>query len=118
MSRFMFDMVVYYAPYLFEGIMYIIFSVLAIAAAKYIKPLLQNKTIEVIAKNVVLCVEQTFKDLHGEEKLDKALERFSEMLAARKIDLPADEMKVMIEAAVAKLNNVFVANSDADKITE
>lgn len=118
MSRFMFDMVVYYAPYLFEGIVYIIFSILALVAYKYIKPLLQNKTIEVIAKNVVLCIEQTYKDLHGEEKLDKALERFSEMLAARKINLPASEMKVMLEAAVAEFNGVFHGVAEVEKLNE
>lgn len=118
MAHFMFDMMVYYAPQVFEAVMYIIFGILALVAGKYVKPLLQNKIIEVIAKNVVLCVEQTFKDLHGEEKLDKALERFSEMLAARKINLPAEEMKLMLEAALAKLNNVFADNSDADKLTD
>ena len=112
MEYFLIEVLTFYAPQIIEAVLAILVGLLVLAATKYIKPLLQNKVIETIAKNVVLCVEQTYKDLHGDDKLNKALESFSEILAARKIKLSASEMRVMIEAAVAKLNNVFSGNTD------
>lgn len=60
-----------------------------------------------VARTVVRFVEQVFTDLHGEEKLDKALQHFSEMLAGYGIHLSADRMKVYIEAAVREMNEAF-----------
>jgi hypothetical protein len=107
MEQFLIEIVTLYAPQVMEAVLYVVVSLLALAAAKYLKPILQNKVIKAIAKNVVLFVEQTYKDLHGEDKLNKALEAFSEMLAERKIKVSANEMRVMLEAAVAELNGVF-----------
>lgn len=107
MEYLLIEMVSIYAPQLLEALLYLITGVLILAANKYLKPILQNKVIKTIAKNVVLAVEQTYKDLHGEQKLNKALESFSEMLAARHIKISANEMRVMLEAAVGELNGVF-----------
>lgn len=116
MEHIMFEMVAYYAPQIMETVLYALAIVLAIAASKYIKPLLKNKVVEVLANNAVLFVEQTYKDLHGADKLVKALESLSDALARYKIKVTAAEMKQMIEAAVAKFNNVFAGQTDT--ITE
>lgn len=107
MEMIIFEMVAYYAPQIMEAVLYTIVCILATAAGKYIKPLLQNKVVEIFARNAVLFVEQTCKDLHGDDKLNKALERLSAKLAVWKINITADEMKFMLEAAVAKFNEVF-----------
>ena len=60
-----------------------------------------------IAKACAAFVEQTWKTLHGAEKLHKALETAQEMLAKKGIDFDADEMMVLIEAAVAEFNEAF-----------
>lgn len=111
-NYYLYEILTLYAPQIMEAVLYLVVSLLAIAATKYIKPILQNKVIKAIAKNVVLFVEQTYKDLHGEDKLNKALEAFSEMLAERHIKISADEMRVMLEAAVAELNGVFAGMTE------
>lgn len=107
MEFLLIEMLTIYAPQLMEAILYVIVGILTLAASKYIKPLLQNKVIMVLAKNAVKFVEQSFKELHGEDKLNKALETLSLQLAKWKIKISADEMKVMLEAALADLNGVF-----------
>ena len=60
-----------------------------------------------VAKLVVKYVEQVYKDIHGEDKLNKALEAFSEMLAEKGISISDLEMRVYLEAALASFNNAF-----------
>ena len=60
-----------------------------------------------IAKAVVAFVEQVWKDLHGQDKLWKALDKARELLAKKGIEFDAEEMEVFIEAAVAEFNEVF-----------
>lgn len=72
-------------------------------AAKY----LDNDTKRAMAKVVVQFVEQVYKDLHGDAKLDAALAVFEEMLNEKNINATVLEMKVLLEAAVAEFNEVF-----------
>lgn len=60
-----------------------------------------------LAKIAVQFVEQTYKELHGEDKLDAALMALAGLLAEKKINASADEMRILIEAAVAEFNKVF-----------
>ena len=107
MEMIIFEMVAYYAPQLMQAALYLVACILGMTAGKYLKPLLQNKVVEIFARNAVLFVEQTCKDLHGDDKLNKALEKLSAKLAVWKINITADEMKFMLEAAVAKFNEAF-----------
>lgn len=68
---------------------------------------LNDKTKRAVAKTVVQFVEQVYKDLHGEEKLNAALAAFSEMLDEKGITVSDLEMRVLIEAAVAEFNGAF-----------
>ena len=107
MEYLLIEMVSIYAPQLMKAILYFVFGLLILAANKYIKPILQNKVIAVIAKNVVMAVEQTYKDLHGDAKLRAALVHLSEILEEKNIHASEAEMIIMIEAAVAEFNEVF-----------
>ena len=60
-----------------------------------------------LAKIAVQFVEQTYKNLHGEDKLSAALIAFEGLLAEKKINASYDEMRILIEAAVAEFNEVF-----------
>ena len=60
-----------------------------------------------VAKLVVKYVEQVYKDIHGEDKLMKALEAFSDMLAEKGIAISDLEMRVYLEAALAEFNKAF-----------
>lgn len=60
-----------------------------------------------IARTVVHSVEQMFKKLHGEDKLNEALKLAEQLCAAAKIPFDAAEMRVLIEYAVSEANHVF-----------
>lgn len=68
---------------------------------------LDGETKVKIAKTVVAFVEQVWKDLHGQDKLWKALDKARELLAKKGIAFDAEEMEILIEAAVAEFNEVF-----------
>lgn len=60
-----------------------------------------------IAKAAAAFVEQAWKHLHGEEKLQQALKTAETLLRKKGIPFDADEMMVLIEAAVAEFNEAF-----------
>lgn len=80
-------------------------------AAKY----LDTDTKRTLAKVVVQFVEQAYKDLHGEEKLNASLEVLADMLREKNIQATELEMKVLIEAAVAEFNEVFKKPVDSEE---
>ena len=80
---------------------------LGTVAKNLVKKYLDNKTKQDVAKTVVQGIEQVFKDLHGEEKLNKALEAASEMLTEKGITISELELRMLIEAAVGEFNENF-----------
>lgn len=92
-------------------ILYTILTALAgyigIVAKRLYTKYVNDKTKQAVAKTVVQAVEQIYKDLHGEEKLNKALEAASEMLAEKGITITDLEMRMLIEAALAEFNRAF-----------
>ena len=78
---------------------------------------IKEETKEKIAAIVVKYVEQVWSDLHGEDKLNKALEAFSEMLAEKGIAISDLEMRVYLEAALAGFNNAFTKAADTTEVT-
>ena len=84
---------------------------LGIVVKDLVKKHLDDKTKLAVAKTTVQYVEQVFKDLHGEEKLNEALSAVSEMLAEKGITVTDLEMRVLIEAALAEFNEAFNKNT-------
>ena len=80
---------------------------LALAVKSLATKYLDNKTKKDVAATVVKAVEQIFKDLHGEEKLQKAIEYMADMLTSKGIKASEAEMVVLLEAAVGEFNKVF-----------
>ena len=68
---------------------------------------LNDKTKRAVAKTAVGFVEQVYKDIHGEEKLNEALLAASQMLAEKGIVVTDLELRCLIEAAVGEFNKVF-----------
>lgn len=103
-----------FAEFINQYGMQILFTIVT-AIAGYIGIVIKNlctkyindKTKEAVAKTAVKFVEQVYKDLHGEEKLNTALSAASEMLAEKGITVSDLEMRVLIEAAVAEFNKAF-----------
>ena len=67
-----------------------------------------------VAEIVVKYVEQVWSGLHGEEKLEKALEAFSEMLGQKGITISELEMRVYLESALAGFNNAFTKTATTE----
>ena len=72
-------------------------------ATKYIN----DNTKKAVAKSVVQAVEQIYKDIHGEDKLNKAIEYMAEMLTEKGITTTELEVRVLLEDAVGEFNKVF-----------
>ncbi len=60
-----------------------------------------------IAESSMLYVEQVYKHLHGDEKLNAALNSAAEELAVLGIPFSSIEMRKRIEAAVVTFNDNF-----------
>lgn len=86
--------------------------------AKKVNGFLNTKTKKEVAKSIVMAVEQMYKNLHGEEKLNKALSMFSDTLAEKGITATNAELLYLLESAVGEFNNVFDVSQEAENITE
>lgn len=82
-------------------------GVVALALKNLATKYINGKIMKDIARTVVQGVEQLYKDLSGEEKLDRALAAASEMLAAQGITVTDLELRMLLEAAVGEFNDVF-----------
>lgn len=89
------------------------------AIAGYIGVVLKNlytkyindKTKQSVVKTCVQAIEQLYKDLHGEEKLNKVIESATDMLTEKGISITDLELRMLIESAVGEFNDNF--NKDA-----
>ena len=92
-------------------ILYLIFTAIAGYVGIVLKNIYQkyvnNQVKKDVVRTVVQGIEQIYKDLHGEEKLNKALEAASGMLMEKGITITEFELKMLIEATVAEFNDVF-----------
>ena len=75
---------------------------------------INDKTKQAVAKAAVQFVEQVYKDLHGDQKLNEALVAAEEMLAEKGITISALELRVLVEAAVAEFNDAFHKSEDGE----
>lgn len=62
---------------------------------------------QAVCRTCVRFVEQVYTDLHGREKLRKAMERATRILATYDIHITEDELEAMLEAAVNEFNKSF-----------
>ena len=104
----MFDYFVYtYGPTLLLAILCAIFGTFGHMAKQLYANYVNDDTKRAIAWTVVQFVEQVWNTLHGQDKLNKALETAEALLKKKGIDFDASEMTVLIEAAVAEFNDAF-----------
>lgn len=96
-----------YGPDLINLVLTAILGYLGLVAKRLYEKHANNQTKKDVVKTVVQGVEQLYKNLHGDEKLQKALEAASEMLLEKSITVSEFELRMMIEAAVAEFNNAF-----------
>lgn len=80
---------------------------LGIVVKNLVTKYINDKTKKEVARVAVQFVEQVYKELHGEEKLQEALQAASEMLQEKNISVSALELRVLVEAAVSEFNDAF-----------
>ena len=117
----MFEYFVYcYGTQILTAILCAIFGCLGYALKRLATKYVNDDTKRTVAKVAVQFVEQVWTSLHGADKLAKALETAAALLKKKGIDFDAEEMQVLIEAAVAEFNEAFkkplLADSSADAV--
>lgn len=75
---------------------------------------INDKTKKEVAKTVVVAVQQLYKNLDGEQRLNKALEAMSEMLAEKGIQISQLEMRMLIEASVGEFKEAFKTSTGTE----
>ena len=96
-----------YGTQLIGLILCAVFGCIAYAVKQIARTYLNDETKLSIARTVVRFVEQVWTEIHGQDKLQKALETAEEMLRKKNIPFDADEMMVLIEAAVQEMNEII-----------
>ena len=79
---------------------------------------INDKTKQSVVKTCVQAIEQLYKDLHGEEKLNKVIESATDMLAEKGISITDLELRMLIESAVGEFNDNFNKDTLSNDIVE
>ena len=72
---------------------------------------INTETKKAIVSDVVKMVEQVYKDIHGQEKLQNALERASEILNEKGLTVSETELKTLLESAVYGLSQGWLEDT-------
>jgi hypothetical protein len=101
------DFIATFGMEIIGGCIALIFGVLGLLTNHLVNKFLNTKEKRTLASDVVLYVEQKYKDLHGQEKFVKAVEAFTEILNQRGIKTTTTEIQTLIESALGAFNNAF-----------
>ena len=99
--------IAHYGTQILTAILCALFGSLGYAVKKLATKYVNDDTKRSIARDAMLFVEQVWKTIHGADKLAKALEVAEALLKKKGIDFDAEEMQILIEAAVAEFNKTF-----------
>lgn len=98
-----------------------IFGLIGVLAKKLYNKIIDEKNEKIVEKVVGYCVqgvEQLYKDLHGEEKLNKVIESVTDILSEKGITVTDLELRMLIESAVGSFNDNFKKTTVEDASTE
>ena len=104
------------------GIIYTVLIAIAGYIGRIAKKYINDKTKESVVRTVVQAVEQIYTDVHGADKLQKAIESATDMLNEKGITVTDLELRMLIESALAEFNEAFYMDTplstvSADRIT-
>lgn len=95
-------------PYLLEVVGFILTGVVTyvgLQLKKLYEKYINTQVKKDVVSSTVKYVEQVYKDIHGEEKLNRAKEKALEWLNEKGITISDTELEILIEAAVNSFNN-------------
>ncbi len=84
-----------------------LFGWLGIQIKNLYNKFITTKIAKDVCRTTVRYVEQVYKDLHGREKLRKAMERAADILVSKGIFISENELESLLEAAVNEFNDNF-----------
>lgn len=93
-----------YGATILYSILTAIIGYVGIAIKSLYEKYVNDSTKKAVAKTCVSAVEQIYKDLHGDEKLQMCASAMTEMLAEKGIVVSDLEVRMLIEAAVKEMN--------------
>ncbi|MBQ7541350.1 MAG: hypothetical protein IJT44_03550 [Clostridia bacterium] len=99
-----------YAPTILYSVLVAVAGFLGAQAKRIWDRISADQTKKDVAETVVRAVEQMYKDLHGEEKKQKAVEGIRQMLDAKGVTIADIEIEMLLEAAVAEFNRQRTAD--------
>lgn len=77
-----------------------------------------NETAKKVIEDVVKYVQQVYKDVDGETKLQKATEKVSEILLAKGITVTEAEINMLIESSVYGIKQGLTQTEEPKQIEE
>lgn len=95
-----------YLPVIFTGILTVLVGFIR---TKYNK-LADTDIKKSVIADTVKYIEQIYKDIHGDEKLDKAEEKAKSLLEEKGIKISNNELVTLIESAVRDMNTSELSN--------
>ena len=107
-----------YAMEIIKVIALMIFTIIGVCAAKLQAKYINTETKRKVAATTVAYIEQVYKDLHGDEKLARALAVAASILSQKGIKTTDEELKVLIEAAVKKMNDAYKEEAAVKKMND
>ena len=81
-----------------------LFGYIGLKAKQVYTKYVDNQVKQDVVNSTVNYVEQVYKDIHGEEKLQKAKEKVTEILTEQGIKITDADLEMLIESAVYGLN--------------
>lgn len=85
-----------------------LFSWIGVQLKKLYQEHIDTKMKEDIVKSTVQYVQQVYKDVSGEERLQEAVKTASDWLTSKGLEVSEAELRVLIESAVYSMKNGFV----------
>lgn len=110
MSELMNNIVTAVLPTVVNFITLIIFGFIVSAFKRWVK----NNEVRGLVADVVKFVEQTYKGVHGDEKLAAAELQIEKLLKSKGIKcyMNEEELRTLIESAVYEMNSALKTDSD------
>lgn len=107
METFIKDFINTYGTTILSTIFTVLAGYIGIVVKKLFQKYVNDQTKKDVVATCVNAVEQLYKDIHGEDKLNKCIESVSNMLSEKGIKISDLEIRMLIESAVNAANNSF-----------
>lgn len=107
METFIKDFINTYGTTILSTIFTVLAGYIGIVVKKLFQKYVNDQTKKDVVATCVNAVEQLYKDIHGEDKLNKCIESVSSMLGEKGIKISDLEIRMLIESAVNAANNSF-----------